>query len=123
MPSLTVGETQNESQSFHIGHSSVSFQCFCSELTLVLSLERPSAANYMSAINPRTHSLLQIPMYLCDQNTDREQTAESWWAASQASPSSAVPEANLHRASSFRTLLHSVPINMDKLQDTSGLNM
>lgn len=88
-------------------HILVSFSVLL-QLTLVLSLEMAFSCktHYVSNKAPTYSVLLRIPIYLCDQNTGREQTAESWLAASQASPSSAVCEESLHQL----------------IQDTAALN-
>lgn len=77
---------------------------------------------YYVGNNPITHRVLpRITMYLCDQNFRQGTDCRVMVSASQASPSSAAPQANLQQTRSVRTLLHTVPINTDKLQDTSSL--
>lgn len=77
---------------------------------------------YYVGSNPITHRVLpRITMYLCDQNFRQGTDCRVMVSASQASPSSAAPQANLQQTRSVRTLLHTVPINTDKLQDTSSL--
>lgn len=52
---------------------------------------------WMSAKNPvHFQYLLKIPVYLCDQNTETDRLQSHAWNASQESPSSAAPQANLY---------------------------
>lgn len=65
------------------------------QLTLALSL---TLQNILSAINPlHIQYFLEYPSTCVTRIQAEKQTAESCWAASQASPSSAVPQANLHQ--------------------------